>query len=74
MERGLFFTPEVYSMKKIYTNDQKDEFLKMYWSGESVASISESTGVAKSTLTKAVEERHPREGLIFHSDCGTNFC
>ena len=41
-------------MKKIYTNEQKDEFLKMYWSGEPVTSISASTGVAKSTLTKAV--------------------
>lgn len=31
------------------------------------------TRLTKSTLTKAVEERHPREGLIFHSDRGTNY-
>ena len=43
-------------MNKIYTNEQKDEILKMYWSGESVASISASTGVAKSTLYKWIKE------------------
>ena len=31
------------------------------------------TRLTKSTLTKAVEERHPSEGLIFHSDRGTNY-
>jgi transposase InsO family protein len=31
------------------------------------------TRLTKSTLTKAVEERHPNEGLIFHSDRGTNY-
>jgi transposase InsO family protein len=37
--------------------------------------ISKSNGtcLTKSTLTKAVEERHPNEGLIFHSDRGTNY-
>ena len=48
-------------MKKIYTNEQKDEFLKMYWSGESVASISASTGVAKSTLYKWIREAPPKK-------------
>ena len=43
-------------MKKIYTNEQKEKILKMYWSGESVASISASTGVAKSTLYKWIRE------------------
>ena len=43
-------------MKKIYTNEQKDEFLKMYWSGEPVTSISASTGVAQSTLYKWIRE------------------
>ena len=48
-------------MKKIYTNEQKDEFLKMYWSGESVASISASTGAAKSTLYKWIREAPPKK-------------
>ena len=36
-------------------------------------SKSNGTRLTKSTLTKAVEERHPSEGLIFHSDRGTNY-
>ena len=48
-------------MKKIYTNEQKDEILKMYWSGESVASILASTGVAKSTLYKWIREAPPKK-------------
>ena len=43
-------------MKKIYTNEQKEKILKMYWSGEPVTSISASTGVAKSTLYKWIRE------------------
>lgn len=48
-------------MKRIYTSEQKDEILKMYWSGESVASISASTGVAKSTLYKWIREAPPKK-------------
>ena len=48
-------------MKKIYTNEQKDEILKMYWSSESVASISARTGVAKSTLYKWIREVPPKK-------------
>ena len=53
---GCSYTPEVYSMKKIYTNEQKEKILKMYWSGEPVTGISASTGVAKSTLYKWIRE------------------
>lgn len=36
-------------------------------------SKSNGTRLTKITLTKAYEERHPNEGLIFHSDRGTNY-
>ena len=48
-------------MKKIYTNEQKEKILKMYWSGELVASISTNTGVAKSTLYKWIREALPKK-------------
>ena len=48
-------------MKKIYTNEQKEKILKMYWSGEPVTSISASTGVAKSTLYKWIREAPPKK-------------
>ncbi len=48
-------------MKKIYTNEQKEKILKMYWSGELVTSISASTGVAKSTLYKWIREAPPKK-------------
>ena len=43
-------------MRKNYAEEQKDTILQRYWSGESVASISASTGVAKSTLYKWIRE------------------
>ena len=48
-------------MKKIYTNEQKDEILQRYWSGESVTGISMSIGVAKSTLYKWIREAPPKK-------------
>ena len=48
-------------MKKIYTNEQKEKILKMYWSGEPVTSISANTGVAKSTLYKWIREAPPKK-------------
>jgi transposase InsO family protein len=36
-------------------------------------SKSNGTRLTKTTLTKAYENRHPNEGLIFHSDRGTNY-
>ena len=48
-------------MKKIYTNERKDKILKMYWSGESVASILTNTGVDKSTLYKWIREAPPKK-------------
>ena len=49
-------------MKKIYTNEQKEKILKMYWSGEPVTSISASTGVAQSTLYKWIREAPSKKG------------
>ena len=37
-------------MKKTYTEDQKNEVLARFFAGEPIASISEDTGIAKSTL------------------------
>lgn len=37
-------------MKKIYTEEQKNEVLARLFAGEPIASISEDTGIAKSTL------------------------
>lgn len=37
-------------MKKIYTEEQRNEILQRYRSGEKVSSICEDTGIAKSTL------------------------
>ena len=37
-------------MKKIYTEDQRNEILQRYRSGEKVSSICEDTGIAKRTL------------------------
>ena len=37
-------------MKKIYTEEQRNEILQRYRSGEKVESICEDTGIAKSTL------------------------
>ena len=48
-------------MKKLYTEEQKNEILQRYWSGKSVASISADTGVAKSTLYKWIREAPPKK-------------
>ena len=37
-------------MKKTYTEEQKNEVLVRFFAGEPIASISEDTGIAKSTL------------------------
>lgn len=37
-------------MKKFYTEEQRNEILQRYRSGEKVASICEDTGIAKSTI------------------------
>lgn len=37
-------------MKKIYTEEQRNEILQRYRTGEKVSSICEDTGIAKSTL------------------------
>ncbi len=37
-------------MKKFYTEEQRNEILQQYRSGEKVASICEDTGIAKSTI------------------------
>ena len=37
-------------MKKIYTEEQRNEILQRYRSGEKVASICQDTGIAKSTI------------------------
>lgn len=42
-------------MKKFYTEEQKYTILQGYWSGESVASISADTRVAKSPVYKWIK-------------------
>lgn len=37
-------------MKKIYTEEQRNEILQRYRSGEKVAGICEDTGITKSTI------------------------
>ena len=37
-------------MKKIYTEEQRNEILQRYRSGKKVASICQATGIAKSTI------------------------
>ena len=41
---------EVYIMKKNYTEEQRNEILQRYRSGEKVDSICHDTGIAKSTI------------------------
>lgn len=51
---------EVYIMKKIYIEEQRNEILQRYRSGEKISSICEDTGIAKSTLyawTKSINKK-----------------
>ena len=45
-------------MKKIYTEEQKCTILQRNWSGESVASISADTGVAKQPASQTKGALH----------------
>lgn len=51
-------------MKKIYTEEQRNEILQRYRTGEKVSSICEDTGIAKSTLyawTKSNNKKKRKE-------------
>lgn len=48
-------------MKKIYTEEQRNEILQRYRSGEKVSSICEDTGIAKSTLYAWTKSNNKKE-------------
>ena len=48
-------------MKKIYTEEQRNEILQRYRSGEKVASICEDTGIAKSTIYERTKSNNKKK-------------
>lgn len=51
-------------MKKFYTEEQRNEILQRYRSGEKVASICEDTGIAKSTIYEWAKSNNKKSGYI----------
>ncbi len=55
-------------MKKTYTEEQKNVVLSRIFAGEPIASISEDTGIAKSTLyawSKSGEKKEENQGVKY---------
>lgn len=48
-------------MKKVYTQEQKNNILERYWSGEKVSNILNDTGIAKSTLYEWIKTYRKKE-------------
>ena len=57
-------------MKKIYTEEQRNEILQHYRSGEKVASICEDTGIAKSTIYEWTKSNNKKKSTITTSKVG----
>lgn len=47
-------------MKKVYTEEQKNEILQRYRSGEKISSICEDTGISKSTLYEWTKSKNKK--------------